>query len=212
MEGDRCALGARVRIDLVGVVDRVSGCGYVNECWEYKEGDGGVRGRLLVLVVDIDDDSDPERSRWTGRTGGRQSCFGLGDPRNSSKLGEERDGVLLRCEVGLPLRIEAVRWGGATVDQKGDWFISATAGVGVWGRYPVGGRIRVGVGVTDLELDGVDGLREIDDGELDVELEILDGDRDSEEGDLGRGLRYNHSVGRCARRGISGAVARPWPR
>lgn len=66
--------------------------------------------------------------------------------------------------------------------------------MGVRGRYPVGGRIRVGVGVTDRESDEE---REMEDGELDR----LDGDRDSVEGDLGR--RYSHSVGRCGSGGIS---------
>jgi hypothetical protein len=60
MDGDR--FGVRVRIDFVGVVDRVSGGGCEKEFCEYKEGDGGVRGRLLVLVVEMDEDADPERS------------------------------------------------------------------------------------------------------------------------------------------------------
>lgn len=162
------------------------------------DGDGGVRGRLLVLVVDAEEDWDPDRSLCIGRSCGlAPSVLALGDALKSNKFGEERDGVLLPCELGLPVRIDGVRWGGTTVDQKGDLFISATAGVfgdlsaivgvGVRGGDPCGGRIRVGVGVTDRESDEV---RDMDDGEL----ERLDGDRDRVEGDLG--LRYSHSVGR----------------
>lgn len=91
-----------------------------------------MRGRLLVLVVDIDEE-DPDRSRWMAR-GFSPGLLDLGEALKSNKFGEERDGVLLLCELGLPVRTEGVRWGGTTVDQNGDRFISATAGIGVCGR------------------------------------------------------------------------------
>jgi hypothetical protein len=84
------------------------------------DGEGGVRGRLLVLVVDMDEASDPERSLCIGRACGRPRVFDLEDALNSSKFGEEREGVLLPWELEVPVRTDGVRCGGTTVDQNGD--------------------------------------------------------------------------------------------
>jgi hypothetical protein len=77
-----------------------------------------------VLVVDAEEDWDPDRSLWIGRTCVRGTSFwARGDALKSSKFGEERDGpvgVRLPNELGLPVRTEGARWGGTTVDQNGD--------------------------------------------------------------------------------------------